>query len=189
MLTYSVVKFKNISYPFIRNNPTPTSNSQHNIQGTTRTPCNYMTCCFTYIIWEQKVSKFIHHLNYYILFPKKKKRKKNIQCWMDMQNYRSIYTQHKLTQIHLTSFLPNHLLSFSHWASTHLLALNSLAFPQSPNRPFSVITQSYLLAHQSSFVPNIYLVCLNRSFWVRNYLKYCLCTMPSTTEPNSLLLL
>lgn len=133
-LVYSVVKLKNISYPFIRNNPTPTSNSQHNIQGTTRTPCNYMTC-FTYIIWEQKVSKFIHHLNYCVLLPKKKKRKKTIQCWMDMQNYKSIYTQHKLTQTHLISFFTNHL-SFSYWASTHLLAVNSLPLPESKQTLF-----------------------------------------------------
>lgn len=88
------------------------------------------------------------------------------------------------------SFLTNPFWSFPHSDLTHLLVKNLLAFPRSPNRPFSVSTQSYLLAYQRSFIPHIYLACLNRSlFWVRSYLTYCLCTMPSTTEAHSWLFL
>lgn len=92
--------------------------------------------------------------------------------------------------MYLMSFLTNPFWSFPHSDLTHLLVKNLLAFPRSPNRPFSVSTQSYLLAYQRSFIPHIYLACLNRSlFWVRSYLTYCLCTMPSTTEAHSWLFL
>lgn len=102
-----VVKLESISYPFIRNNPTPTSNSQHNIQGTTRTPSNDMTCCFTHFIWEQKASKFIHDLNYCILLPKKGK-KAHATLNGGRQNYKSIHIHHKLIKIHLISSPAKH---------------------------------------------------------------------------------